>query len=298
MRLTCPNCGAKYDIADTVLAKRGRDVQCSNCGKTWYQEAIKAEPESKAEAPKSKKSVETAVPATSAATAAAEPAEDVIRRAMAGSIAVEEQEPEPTEAEQRKKRVAEAITRIEKHGEETDKELARELGEVLDPEPEPPSIDPAVAAILRQEAEYEAEARRQDALEASGGSGKVKRNGVFGSGSSKLPRIEDINPTPRIDDDEEDDDDIDIEMGDPESLPRSSGFRLGFALTVIIFGLLVGVYVFHGNLTEVFPALSPVLSDYVGTVDTARMWMTDKMQAVVDNANTGGGAPRQSNITE
>ncbi len=292
MRLTCPNCGAKYDIADSVLAKRGRDVQCSNCGKTWYQKAIKIEPEAaKAEDPKPKKK-EMSKPAPEAS----EPAEDVIKRAMAGSAEVDALEAErpPTEAELRKKRVAEAITRIEKHGEETDNQLARDLGE----EPEPPSIDPAVAAILRQEAEYEAEARRQEALEAANGSGKVKRNGVFGTASSKLPRIEDINPTPRIDDDEDDDDEIDIEMGDPEALPRSSGFRLGFALTVIVFGLMVGVYVFHADLTEVFPALSPVLSDYVGTVDTARMWMTDKMQAVVDNAETTGAAPRQSNITE
>ena len=37
MRLTCPNCGAEYDVPDEVIPASGRDVQCSNCGDTWYQ---------------------------------------------------------------------------------------------------------------------------------------------------------------------------------------------------------------------------------------------------------------------
>ena len=37
MRLTCPNCGAEYEVPDEVIPTSGRDVQCSNCGDTWYQ---------------------------------------------------------------------------------------------------------------------------------------------------------------------------------------------------------------------------------------------------------------------
>jgi len=37
MRLTCPNCGAQYEVPDEVIPQEGRDVQCSNCGDTWYQ---------------------------------------------------------------------------------------------------------------------------------------------------------------------------------------------------------------------------------------------------------------------
>ncbi len=37
MRLTCPNCGAQYEVPDEVIPDEGRDVQCSNCGDTWYQ---------------------------------------------------------------------------------------------------------------------------------------------------------------------------------------------------------------------------------------------------------------------
>ena len=37
MRLTCPNCGAEYEVPDEVIPTSGRDVQCSNCGDTWFQ---------------------------------------------------------------------------------------------------------------------------------------------------------------------------------------------------------------------------------------------------------------------
>ncbi|MEP2718538.1 zinc-ribbon domain-containing protein [Pseudophaeobacter sp.] len=38
MRLTCPNCGAQYEVPDDVIPEEGRDVQCSSCGDTWFQQ--------------------------------------------------------------------------------------------------------------------------------------------------------------------------------------------------------------------------------------------------------------------
>lgn len=37
MRLICPNCDAQYEVDAAVLPEGGRDVQCSNCGHTWFQ---------------------------------------------------------------------------------------------------------------------------------------------------------------------------------------------------------------------------------------------------------------------
>lgn len=37
MRLICPNCDAQYEVDSAVLPEGGRDVQCSNCGHTWFQ---------------------------------------------------------------------------------------------------------------------------------------------------------------------------------------------------------------------------------------------------------------------
>jgi predicted Zn finger-like uncharacterized protein len=37
MRLVCPNCEAQYEVDAAVIPEAGRDVQCSNCGHTWFQ---------------------------------------------------------------------------------------------------------------------------------------------------------------------------------------------------------------------------------------------------------------------
>ncbi|NSY37943.1 thioredoxin [Leisingera sp. ANG59] len=42
MRLTCPNCAAQYEVPEDVIPPEGRDVQCSNCGQTWFQAAAGA----------------------------------------------------------------------------------------------------------------------------------------------------------------------------------------------------------------------------------------------------------------
>ncbi|WP_425084315.1 zinc-ribbon domain-containing protein [Ruegeria profundi] len=57
MRLTCPNCGAQYEVPDEVIPEEGRDVQCSACDQTWFQP----------------KHPEDAAPTTDAPEATAEP---------------------------------------------------------------------------------------------------------------------------------------------------------------------------------------------------------------------------------
>ena len=37
MRLICPNCSAQYEIDVNLIPVDGRDVQCSNCGHTWFE---------------------------------------------------------------------------------------------------------------------------------------------------------------------------------------------------------------------------------------------------------------------
>ncbi len=36
MRLTCPSCGAEYDIPDGMLPAAGRHAQCSACHTRWF----------------------------------------------------------------------------------------------------------------------------------------------------------------------------------------------------------------------------------------------------------------------
>lgn len=38
MRLICPNCDAQYEVDARAIPVDGRDVQCSNCGHTWFHQ--------------------------------------------------------------------------------------------------------------------------------------------------------------------------------------------------------------------------------------------------------------------
>lgn len=40
MRLICPSCVAQYEIDEDVIPSEGRDVQCANCGHTWFQDSV------------------------------------------------------------------------------------------------------------------------------------------------------------------------------------------------------------------------------------------------------------------
>jgi len=50
MRLICPNCGAQYEVPQSVIPEAGRDVQCSSCGHTWFQSHPDMEPAATEEA--------------------------------------------------------------------------------------------------------------------------------------------------------------------------------------------------------------------------------------------------------
>ena len=45
MRLTCPECGAVYEVPESAIPAGGRDVQCTNCGHGWFHRPGEDEPE-------------------------------------------------------------------------------------------------------------------------------------------------------------------------------------------------------------------------------------------------------------
>ncbi|MDF1855317.1 zinc-ribbon domain-containing protein [Pseudooceanicola sp.] len=71
MRLVCPNCGAQYEVPTEVVPTEGRDVQCSNCGITWFQYHPDNTPETDEEA-----GVDEALDAASAGSEASAAAPD------------------------------------------------------------------------------------------------------------------------------------------------------------------------------------------------------------------------------
>ncbi|MBY6003451.1 zinc-ribbon domain-containing protein [Salipiger bermudensis] len=144
MRLICPNCGAQYEVPTNVIPEGGRDVQCSNCGHTWFQ----AHPDDDAELaqelgrPVAEDDWQPGPEAAPAATVEPDDEDDAFD-AEPESVPFEEDSPED----------------------------AAEPEPETDPAPEPEPVprarprrelDPSVAEVLRQEAEREARRRASE----------------------------------------------------------------------------------------------------------------------------------------
>ncbi len=288
MRLTCPNCGAQYEVPDEVIPQEGRDVQCSNCGTTWFQAHADqlADLEPEAEVP------------------------------------VEEQFAEPELTEDAK------VELQDDEFEDPDPEdiwdtppnMPAEAETASDPEPpqgeDIPAqggLDPAVSEILRQEAEHEAGLR---AAETSGGLESQPDLGLddlsedaahrareaqarmarmrgedpavakevdpaTGADSRRglLPDIEEINSTLRA-------------AGDGDAAPtateedtappaRRGGFTRGFVLSLVVVLILVLIYTNAQNISQSVPAADPALNAFVGGVDQLRVWLDSQVSGLL-----------------
>lgn len=172
MRLTCPNCGAQYEVPDEVIPSEGRDVQCSNCGNTWFfahpdfpdglpeidAEAALAEPEEAEETPE-----EIRIRAALETARAADAAEAEAAHAFAaGGWDAPGTKPEVEEE-------PEAEPEFEP---EDDTDYEAEYEAEYEPEPEAAAaaaapapttprqeLDTSISEILREEATREAELR-------------------------------------------------------------------------------------------------------------------------------------------
>lgn len=258
MRLTCPNCGAQYEVPDDVIPDAGRDVQCSNCGDTWFQNhpdhTPVEEPDTETAetglsdegwddgSPDADDPDEEDTPAPPAAPAASSPpppsrreldpaVSDVLRqeaeheaRARAAEGGGLETQPDlglddgDSDATRRSREAHDRMARL--RGQPTD-----------EAEPETPDVDPGARRTL-------------------------------------LPDIEEINSSLRADD--EDPDPADASADYPEVASGGGGFRRGFVLVVVLAAALWLLYVFAPQISVKVPALQAVLADYTGFVDGLR----------------------------
>ena len=182
MRLSCPNCGAQYEVPVEVIPQDGRDVQCSNCGHTWFQ----MHPDQDAELASE---VGGSMPDEgweSNVDAAEDPAADDKTREVQPPEPVfddpEDEEPLPEDPQP----TAEDYADPDAFDEDDDlPEVAAtaEPDTLEDDDPEEPedepvpaedapterqprkAIDPAIADVLREEAEFEAKARAAESRE-------------------------------------------------------------------------------------------------------------------------------------
>ena len=273
MRLTCPNCGAQYEVPDEVIPDTGRDVQCSNCGDTWFQHhpdhaLAEDDPQQDADA------------GWDADPAPGDVADPV------GDHSEDPPAPEPEPA--RQPEIEEA-----------------EPGEP--PTPARRELSPEVSDVLREEAEREREARAQesgglehqpelgldeaeDEAERRSREARTRMARLRGESGEALPDTPDDdgpdpgtrrNLLPDIDEinsslnsDEAERDAAAAYEGEETPAPRSGGgFRRGFRTIILLAVIGLLLYVFAPRLAGMVPALEAPLAAYVEMVNAGRAWL-------------------------
>jgi predicted Zn finger-like uncharacterized protein len=140
MRLVCPNCEAKYEVPEDAIPDIGRDVQCANCGHSWFQMR-----------PRPASAVADPAPAAEVEPAAAEPvsvAAEVQPEAPAAEHVVAEAVPTAEDVTSAEAIVVEdvvAVTEPEDTHEPTVAEVAAEAAPEIEPEPASVQLDDSAA---------------------------------------------------------------------------------------------------------------------------------------------------------
>lgn len=306
MRLICPNCGAQYEVPDEVIPTSGRDVQCSDCGDTWFQHHpdFPAQPE----IPPTQDEPDWPVPEDSPTTepdTALDDAPEV--RPEPGPVPTDHGTVRPDPMQ---------------HGPD---HAAPEKDGFADEEPETHEparrgLDPSIRELLREEAEREERARQSEmgaALETQQDlgldeqdSGTLRRSQEARARMARLRGVPDTEPEEAHDHIDPgsrrnllpDIDDINASLGpdrvrpqqrrsDEASAPKEPaekrGFRSGFRLSLVLAVVALVIYVFAPSLVSTVPALNEPLAGYVDLVNSGRIALAEMVENLASSLGEG-----------
>ncbi|MBF9044476.1 thioredoxin [Rhodobacterales bacterium HKCCE4037] len=275
MRLTCPNCGARYEVDESMIPAGGRDVQCSNCSTTWFQPGPRVPaPEPPAPEPTPTPTPEPEVERHLEEIAVDGPTGAPGQETRAGA------QPRPA-----RRQVDAGVADILREEAEREARLRRG-GSTPDPvetQSEMPLESDEDRARARRLAELDA---AEDAFDTEAGAATVT---ATGSRSELLPDIEEINSTLRATGDrsgsEADATDIDTIV---ESARRRGAVRRGFFLVLLLAAIGAGIYAYAGQIATSVPQAAPYLDRYVETVNSARFWLDDMARSLAGGAIGSG----------
>lgn len=253
MRLTCPNCDAQYEVPDEVVPQAGRDVQCSNCGNTWYQYHPDNPPEEDRETDPTVPDADEEI--------AAPPAPP---------------EPEPSAAVQPSRRELDPavadILKQEAEAEEAARAAMRASEDMLESQPDLglDSAEPSSDETRRAEeaATRMARIRGEDPIDHSSDVAAA----ALGSRKDLLPDIDEINSTLRSSG-EASSASGEMEVEAPTHQRKKRGFRFGFTLMLLLFVVALLLYIFAPAIVNAVPALEETMASYVAAVDSFRAWI-------------------------
>ena len=280
MRLTCPNCDAQYEVPDEVVPVAGRDVQCSNCGQTWFQHHPDHAPADEDETdiglgddfPDDDEEVSPPPPPPPST-------EEPQRRQLDPAVADILRQEAEVEHEARRERQAQSL--------ETQPDLGLDTGDDhgphgYDDEYDDDDGDDAPAEAQDQRA---LEAKRRMARmrgEAEPISEAAANAAALSSRRELLPDIDEINSTLRSDSDRSTGSrDAHGNHAPQEVKKRKRGFRRGFSVMILIVSVLTLIYLFAPQIAEQLPQADPYLSSFVTWVDGMRSTLDTQLQRLL-----------------
>ncbi len=251
----------------------GRDVQCSNCGQTWFQHHPDHTPDDEATAlaPPSPDE-ETAPPPPPPPHAPPTPVRKQLDPAIADILRQE------AEAEKAARRSTDSS------GLESQPDLGMDMEEQRSPDEADRRAREARDRMARLRGSEKSAVRASDGT----GPANVAAAAAIGSRRDLLPDIDEINSTLRSGSSRSGSGAADNgpEIEAPTRQRKRRGFRTGFMTVLLIFTVLTVVYVLAPRLSAAVPALERPLQGYVNTVDKGRVWLDEKVQGLLKSLDT------------
>lgn len=305
MRMICPNCEAQYEVDANVIPETGRDVQCSNCGHTWFQRRseleggpvpqpaglLQPEPE-----PEPAPEPEAEPAPASIPEPEAEPTPEFDVAEFYASVPEPKPEPEIT-IETPDEPVAPAPDETDETTDETPMSAQDDYSQTQQSDtPHHQPLGEDVVEILREEAERETAERsfgeHDFSVQPSSDLDQAEPNPEPHSQEQTTGLLDqDPEPAPEIaaqpheaknkrrnllPDIEEIKSTLSATKGDDtiddfaSAEQRRSGFRRGVVSAISVFALLALLYMFAGKITAAIPQTETFLSGYVAWIDGLR----------------------------
>lgn len=309
MRLICPGCAAQYEVTANAIPPEGRDVQCSNCGQTWFQRG----PLPDGTLPQDRDEVILAKAAQGVPSASVDPEAPPLEQPGDPIDDVPETDPMPDPAPARQtapdalpeadapplrvRKIDDAVLSVlreeaqrearARRAEAGNLETQPDLGLALQPQATPrrPTERPARIAtpvagtdIAELRARRAALAQRDDRLSPDSDMAEV--DDAANTRRNRLPDIEEINSTLRGASEREG---RAAPLADATREERNTrrGFRLGFLSVVVLGVVAVIVYVLAAPIADAIPALEPALAGYAAAMDALRLWVSAQSEAAM-----------------
>lgn len=272
MRLICPNCGAQYEVPEEVIPDDGRDVQCSNCGDTWFQthpdHPRQDEPEPTAEDELDLAQVD--------GQDAADDQPDWVEPDDEEEDTVFPEEESPS----RRELDPDVASVLREEASRENEARAAERGG-LETQPDL-GLEPSQDEADRRS--HQAKARMARLRGVSTPREEPQEDDDIDPGTRRglLPDIDDINSTIAS---AEASDSPDTSARDGTRVaappPSGGGFRRGFRLAILLAIIATAIYIFSPQIAEMVPALADPLIAYVETVNQWRAQLNEAVAPLI-----------------